>query len=1573
MPTILFNLNDRIFQRQARRIYSATDAIARGFDRSASSLGGVKKLLATGLGFGALTGFITSAIGEVLAFDKNMREVNTLINESFGSISELSDAVKIMSIEFGAVPAATAQALYQIISAGAKDSAEAILTLDAANKLAIGGVTNVALAADGLTSVLTAFGKSAGDLTEITDTMFIAMREGKTTIAELSASVGDFAPIAAQTGISIQEMFAATAALTKGGLSTAQAFTGLRQAVLNITKPTNEAIQLQKFLNQEYKDFEFSAARLQEVGLAQFMEEVKEATGGSSQALATFFGSIQGFVAVAGLTGNQWQDFLGILNDMETDIGETEVAFRKMLGPMFEVQSLMQNITVAKLDFGEKAAKAMHDVLINLNDNFKNVVQSTYDLVAAIIQLRLAVLALQKATLFIGALAVAFKKFDKTITPIVGTAWALTKAFGALSGVKALAYFGGKWLKNLFSFQGVLKLVIGSLGLVIKAFNVLTYLAIAKWIADILYNAGFLREELDWLAQVVDGVVAKLKYAFEVSAAVVSSKVAEMGAFLRQLWAIIETGVQGAITTIASGVTGSLGFVATFISGAYSLIGLDRLSEKVEMFAQTMLDKATFAINKFTSDTTARFKELDEQNFFVKSGQNANALKDKLAALSLQRDREIESAKTSTWVNNRVSSAYETLIDKAKGAVGITKDLTDATKNKLDITKQELKQYQSLRKELIPTVDAQQKLEEAVSLTVKVLRGSQPELTAFTKEHKLSTEQVLEFVNAEESAIQETELYQIILQKLTERYKGTTKAVEGNTNALKDNLRMIEDIEASTHPLLQANLEYARRVDEVEMAMEAANITGKRRIEILKILKNQHDENVDAALGLVEINERLAAVQEMAKERTKEYTKEIENMRDAREQDKKSAIDWAKVMQDSVERAIDRVNDAFVDLWASAFKGFKDFGKSLKDAFVQLLATLAHEAITKPIVMNIAASFTGGLTSGLGSAAGNIVGGLFSGGSSNLIESLGLGALVKGGSNLLGSVLSGGKGLLNGLLGLGGAGAIGSGGSILGSAGGALTPGGIQAASGFEVLAGQSGLTAPLPGGGGILKGLQSSAVASAVSGFLGSQAAKLLGLGGGTGGAIGGTAGSLVGSAIGGPIGAGIGGFIGSALGGLFGGKPSNKAQIRGLNFRTGDISKADGGSKKFSQEVYDAAETILSEVQLAQQAIEEATGATIGAGSLSFDIGRRDPTKIRVGDRHAETAVGDPVAAFNKIVEFMVDSLEGGSEMLVGVLQDTFESTGDINKAIQAVVAKQEELASLELEVSVLKDALSVFATVLEDDPVTKALAGISTEVVTFEQSLMNLSSNFSSVTDSFLAGDLTLQDFLSSIGTAQNVMVDYANRINAIRIEGTGRIDSILNDIYESSLTDAQLVDRRWDELGSVLEMIGNTTDPGELQRLINMVASQTQEALGIVSRLDEEDRAGYTEDFQGLLVSAKTRFEEQLSESQSLLEDANLQMREQIILANDHVVALHEDAAMRHEEAANAQMIAAETNKNTSDVNAEIANANSETAATNSETAGVLYNGANVFSGAVSNFANTNITVNVEYPQVGGYWG
>ena len=156
----------------------------------------------------AVVAALGAATGAAVELSRAIAEVNTLLADTPGELEEISRQTLILGNEFGSLPVEQARAFYQVISAGAGDAAAATEILTAANKLAVGGVTDITVATDGLTSILNAYGDAVDGATDVSDVLFVGVRAGKTTVDELSASLGRVAPLAAQTGVGFDELVA---------------------------------------------------------------------------------------------------------------------------------------------------------------------------------------------------------------------------------------------------------------------------------------------------------------------------------------------------------------------------------------------------------------------------------------------------------------------------------------------------------------------------------------------------------------------------------------------------------------------------------------------------------------------------------------------------------------------------------------------------------------------------------------------------------------------------------------------------------------------------------------------------------------------------------------------------------------------------------------------------------------------------------------------------------------------------------------------------------------------------------------------------------------------------------------------------------------------------------------------------------------------------------------------------------------------------------------------------------------------------------------------------------------------
>ena len=139
----------------------------------------------------ALVGVGVAGVKAFASFDKGMREVFTLLPDLNDEIrNELTEGVKDLSEELGIASSKVVPALYQAISAGIPQ--ENVLDfIRTAGKAAIGGVTDLETAVDGLTSVVNAYGAETMSASRASDIMFTAVRLGKCVTLDTRVLLSD--------------------------------------------------------------------------------------------------------------------------------------------------------------------------------------------------------------------------------------------------------------------------------------------------------------------------------------------------------------------------------------------------------------------------------------------------------------------------------------------------------------------------------------------------------------------------------------------------------------------------------------------------------------------------------------------------------------------------------------------------------------------------------------------------------------------------------------------------------------------------------------------------------------------------------------------------------------------------------------------------------------------------------------------------------------------------------------------------------------------------------------------------------------------------------------------------------------------------------------------------------------------------------------------------------------------------------------------------------------------------------------------------------------------------------------
>lgn len=271
----------------------------------------------------------TANIVQFQALDREIRTTLTLfgtaeslVENTFGAMAE---GVRGVAIEVGGLERDIADGLYGAISAGVPRGG-VFDFLDVAQMAAIADKTaDLTSAVDGLTTVTNAFGLEFTQALEIADVMFATVALGKTTFGELANDIGRVAPLAANAGVSFQELFAIVGTLTLGGLKTSEAISFLRAGLTGLLRPTEE-------LNKVFQEAGFATAEaaIPVIGLQAAFQLVVDAVGGSTSKLQELIGTSEGVSAILGVTGASAGKFEKVMTGVDNATGGLTRAFEIM-------------------------------------------------------------------------------------------------------------------------------------------------------------------------------------------------------------------------------------------------------------------------------------------------------------------------------------------------------------------------------------------------------------------------------------------------------------------------------------------------------------------------------------------------------------------------------------------------------------------------------------------------------------------------------------------------------------------------------------------------------------------------------------------------------------------------------------------------------------------------------------------------------------------------------------------------------------------------------------------------------------------------------------------------------------------------------------------------------------------------------------------------------------------------------------------------------------------------------------------------------------------------------------------
>lgn len=328
------------------KVFGSADKQLTGLRKRINQVGKASLVMGSALA----VGIGAKAISAAAEFEKGMTNVATIVDTSTENMEEMGKKVKEIAKKVPVDIKDLTTALYNVRSAGIS-AGDAMKVLETSGKLAVAGLSTTEEAVDLLTSAINVYGDESHDAEQLADILFNTVKAGKTTVAELAQGFGKVAAIAKETGIGIEDLSAATAVLTTGGLKAAEAQTALKAMIANVLKPTADATEAAKKLG-----ISFDLSALQAKGLSGMLKEISEKAGDDKQALADLFGSVEAANAIFTLASEEGgAAFNNILNEMTTGSGNLNTAFQKQNETTTNQYNLLKNnLNVAMMDLGVK-------------------------------------------------------------------------------------------------------------------------------------------------------------------------------------------------------------------------------------------------------------------------------------------------------------------------------------------------------------------------------------------------------------------------------------------------------------------------------------------------------------------------------------------------------------------------------------------------------------------------------------------------------------------------------------------------------------------------------------------------------------------------------------------------------------------------------------------------------------------------------------------------------------------------------------------------------------------------------------------------------------------------------------------------------------------------------------------------------------------------------------------------------------------------------------------------------------------------------------------------------------------
>jgi TP901 family phage tail tape measure protein len=460
---------------------------------------GVGKKLMPVSGVAAATG--TALTKMAWDFEDGMAKVSTIADTTEVPISDLEKQIKQLSDSTGVEAGEIAENVYNAISAGQK-TGDAVNFVSKATDLARAGFAETGDALDVLSTIMNAYGLEASEVDKVSNDLIMTQNLGKTTVAELSSSMGKVIPTAKSTGVNLDELCGAYAVMTSNGVATAETTTYLNSMLNELGKQGSTAANAFAAGTEHIKEGGLTMAEAMEQGwsLSDVLSVLDEQAAASGTSINNMFSSAEAGKA-ANILWDNAEKFNGAVEEIQGSTTATSDALGNLETSGHKTEVAINQIKNAGLEFGQTISAMLAPALQKLAEYIRNAKEKLDGMddgqKQAIVTIGLIVAAIGPALVVIGKVITAVGTITTgvgslvgfvggtvvplitgTIMPALSGLWALITGalMSALSGLWALITgtlmpaLSGLWALML---ANPISIVIAAIAAIVAAFVLL--------------------------------------------------------------------------------------------------------------------------------------------------------------------------------------------------------------------------------------------------------------------------------------------------------------------------------------------------------------------------------------------------------------------------------------------------------------------------------------------------------------------------------------------------------------------------------------------------------------------------------------------------------------------------------------------------------------------------------------------------------------------------------------------------------------------------------------------------------------------------------------------------------------------------------------------------------------------------------------------------------------------------------------------------------------------------------------------------------------------------------------------